>query len=88
MAIFAVLADKPNADLALKIRTLYPTDFYALTDSQWLVSADTIPQTLAEQLDVRAGKYGSVIVIRTTGSAAGWHTKTVWEWLTQKASNS
>jgi hypothetical protein len=85
MAVFVVLADKSNTELGRKIATLYPADHYEITDSQWLISADTIPQTIAEQLEIRTGKFGRAIVIRTTGSAAGWHTKTVWEWITQKA---
>ena len=88
MAVFAVLADKPNAELAKKIAELYPTDHYVLTQSQWLVSADMITQTLAEQLEVRAGKYGRVIVVGTNGSASGWYAKTVWEWITQKVSGA
>jgi hypothetical protein len=85
MAIFVVLAEKPNADLARKIGAEYPADFYTLSDSQWLISADTIAHNLAEKLDVRTGKFGSVIVIKASSSASGWHNKTVWEWLTQKA---
>ena len=84
MALFAVLADTPNPGLEQQISTLFP-GFYKLTDSQWLVSADVIPQTLAEQLDIRAGKFGRVIVVGLTGSASGWHSKTVWEWISQKA---
>lgn len=84
MAIFAVLADNPNAELGKRIESLYPTDFYKLTESQWLVMADTIPRTLSEQLDVRAGKFGRVIVLRTEGRAAGFHASSVWEWIRQK----
>ena len=88
MTIFAVLTDRPQPALAQKIAELYPTDFYALTDSQWLISADTIAQTLAEQLDIRTGKFGRAVVLRASSNASGWHTKTVWEWLTQKGSSS
>jgi hypothetical protein len=87
MAIFAVLTDKPCPALGEKIAELYPRDFYKLSDAQWLLRADIIARSLAEQLDIRSGKYGRAIVIRTTGSASGWHSKTVWEWLTQKASD-
>jgi hypothetical protein len=87
MAVFAVLADNPNEKLGAKIVELYPTDHYKLTDSQWLVAADTIPQNLAEQLGVRTGTFGKVIVIRATASASGWHNQTVWEWLRQKSAS-
>lgn len=87
MALFAVLADKPNPALEAKITALYPADYYKLTDSQWLVSADIIPQTLGEQLGVRTGTHGRVIVLGLTGSSSGWHSGTVWEWITQKAAS-
>jgi hypothetical protein len=85
MAVFVVLAEEPNEELAQKIATEFPADFYTLTDRQWLISADSIPQTVAEQLGVRSGKFGRVIVIKASTSASGWHSKTVWEWLNQKA---
>jgi len=88
MAVFAVLADKPNDKLGEKIAALYPTDHYKLSETQWLISADAISQTVAEQLGIRKGAYGRVIVIRTTGSASGWHNKTAWEWLSQKAESA
>lgn len=83
MAIFAVLADKPNPELGKKIAELYPRDHYELSASQWLLKADSIPRTLAEELGVRSGSFGRVMIIRTTGEASGWHSKTSWQWLTQ-----
>jgi hypothetical protein len=88
MAIFVVLAEKPNAELAKKIASEFPADFYTITDTQWLIYADTIPQTVAEQLGIRTGKFGRVIVIKASTSASGWHSKTVWEWLNQKAKSA
>jgi len=88
MAIFAVLADKPSSALGEKIAELYPRDHYVLSTTQWLVKADTIPRTLAEELDIRGGTYGRAIVIRTTGEASGWHSKSVWQWLTQKTKDA
>ncbi len=88
MAIFVVLAEAPNAELANKIATEFPADFYTITDSQWLIAADSIPHNVAEKLDVRTGKFGRVLVIQGSTSASGWHSKTVWEWLTQKATTA
>lgn len=87
MAIFAVLTDKPNPELGKKIEALYPRDFYKITDSQWLISADSIPRSLAGQLDLRTGSFGRALVIGVTGTASGWHSKTVWEWIAQKVSS-
>ena len=88
MAIFAVLADKANEALKAKIAQLYPADHYILAENEWLVSADMIAQTLAEQLDVRTGQFGRVLVVAVTGKAAGWHSQTVWDWITQKGSGA
>ena len=88
MPLFAVLTDKPNAELGEKIGQLYPRDFHKLSDTQWLVSADTIPRAMSEELGVREGKYGRVMVIQTTGAAAGWHNRSAWDWINQKASKS
>ena len=88
MAIFAVLADKPSDELGRRIAALYPDDHYVVSANQWLISADTITQTLAENLDVRTGTYGRVLVLGATGSSSGWHAKSAWEWLTQKTKSS
>ena len=85
MAIFAVLAEKADPALGKKVAEKYPKDSYELTPSQWLVAADTIPRQLADELDIREGRHGKAIVIRVSGSSSGWHKKTFWEWLNQKA---
>ena len=85
MAIFVVLSEAVLPDLKTKITTFFPNDHYELTPTQWLLSADTIPSSLADQLGTREnGLGGRVIIIQTTGSAAGWHANTAWEWLRQK----
>ena len=88
MAIFVVLADKPNKELATKIAKEFPSDHYVLNDSQWLVSADAIARSVAEQLGIRSGKFGRAIVLPTSSSGSGWHSKTLWEWLGQKAQSA
>jgi hypothetical protein len=87
MPIFAVLADKPNPALGAELEKLYPGQVYILTDSQWLLNADSIAQTVSNRLELKDGKYDRVLVIQASTSAAGWHKKTVWEWLGQKASS-
>ncbi|MBV9932445.1 MAG: hypothetical protein JO013_16085 [Alphaproteobacteria bacterium] len=88
MTIFAVMAEKPNPELARKIASLFPNQFCTLTDSQWLIVDDAIPREVSEKLGVREGEYGRVMVIQTTGAGAGWHNKTVWEWLNQKTASA
>lgn len=85
MAIFAVLADEPHPELGAKIISMFPGDqSLRLSDCQWLISAPLISQALADQLDVKSGVYGRVLVLLATASGSGWHSKSVWEWLTLK----
>jgi hypothetical protein len=85
MPIFAVLADKPNDELGAKLEELYAGQVYTLAPAQWFISADSIAQTVSERLGLPGGTYGRVMVIPITSAAAGWHAKTSWEWLNQKA---
>lgn len=84
MAVFAVLIDKPNAKLGEVISTKYPNDHFKISDNHWIVRADSITKEVAENLDVRTGAFGRVVVLGLTGSRSGFHVKTVWEWLDQK----
>lgn len=84
MSIFVVIAEKPSAALDKRIVELYQDNFYKISDTQWLVSAGTTANSLAELLGVRSADYGRAVVVETTGSAAGFHAKTLWEWLNSK----
>lgn len=87
MAIFAVLAEKPDPELGAQIAALYPTDHFQLAPTQWLVSANAIAKDLAQQLNIREGERGRVIVLRASETASGWHKLSLWEWLKQKSAN-
>ena len=84
MSVFAIMSDRPNPELGERVKELFPRDYYQLSDAGWLVVAETAATPLAEQLDIRQGRFGRVLVIQTRGTGAGWHGKAVWEWLRAK----
>ena len=45
MTIFAILMPQPQPDLAEEIKRVYPNDYLALNETQWLVSSK---QTVVE----------------------------------------
>ena len=82
MPVFVVISDEPNPLLGDKIAKLYPAPAsYKMNDRNWLVSAEILTQALGEALDVRTGKLGRVLIVRASNSAAGWYSKSLWEWM-------
>ena len=85
MTIFAVIPDAPQPGLAAKINELFPDGkSYGLNDRSWIVESDSLTQALSEELGVRDGTYGRVLILRASTSGAGYHAKSLWEWLTSK----
>jgi hypothetical protein len=55
MAVFAVLMPTPQPVLTATIQRLFPSDFLAVTDTQWLISTSGT----AVELTVKLGIYDS-----------------------------
>ena len=88
MSLFAVIAAAPNAELAARINSLFPTTNLKINDKTWLIDAETVANALAEQLEVRAGARGLVLVIQALPNASGWQPKNIWDWLALKAAKT
>ncbi len=84
MPVFAVVLDEPSDALNQRIRKSFPVDSVSVSDRQWLIVADTTARALAEQLDLRGGGAGRVMVMEIVGMPSGWHGKSTWEWLKAK----
>lgn len=85
MAVFLVLSDRANPQLGAKIKEAYPENFYEIAnDNQWAVATgDVTTNDVKNKLGLQEGPYGRVVVFKTSGSA-GWHKKSLWEWLALK----
>jgi hypothetical protein len=89
MAIFAVLSEEPNAKLEARLDKMFEGDLkLKISDSQWLVVADKLAGTLADEIGIKKGEYGRVIVLRASSSGSGWHRKSIWDWLNLQAERS
>jgi hypothetical protein len=85
MTIFAVLAEADNPRLAEQVERIYPDAYKLVPNMQWLVDASGTPKSVADALDIRDGKYGRVVVLQGTANGAGWHYRSLWDWVTAKA---
>ena len=81
MPTFLIISDKPNPPLEKTIKEAYPDDCYIISKNHWLIDAEETTGDLAEELGVRDGSFGKVIVFRVD-SYSGYHSKNLWEWLT------
>ena len=88
MPLYAVIAEKDNPELGAKIASQFPTDYIEVTPAQWLLSADMIPNQLGDQLGVRTGALGRVLILEVTGSGSGWHSTRIWQWLRLKSAKT
>ena len=83
MAIFVVLPLVPMPSLAQKIAEIFPTDFYRLSDTQFLVSTTGTTVELCERLGINSGEINSTIVFATSGYY-GRAPNVIWEWIKAK----
>jgi hypothetical protein len=85
MAIFFVTIDEDSPALGRKIAELYPDEHYvALEDRQWLINADKLTGALTDDLGIREGRRGARALVIRTETVAGWHRKSLWEWMRLK----
>ncbi|HEY5107431.1 MAG TPA: hypothetical protein VII73_11780 [Caulobacteraceae bacterium] len=86
MAVFVVITDVPNEDLDQAIAQIYPrgATSYRANDRTWFLSADKIISVVSSELGLTNGGRGMAAVFRVTLPGAGWHQKSLWEWLSLK----
>lgn len=85
MAIFVVINDAANPQLANKIAEVFPGDFLNLGGGHLLIKADTTSQGVCERLGVvKGGPFPGTIVFSTSGYF-GLHNSSTWEWLKTKS---
>lgn len=85
MSVFAVhVSSDPPAPVARRIEEKYPgTGHHKVSERFYLVRADTLAHTLAEDLGIR-GKGPSEfsgVVFRLNAAYAGFDDPAIWEWL-------
>jgi hypothetical protein len=87
MSAFAVISIQPNSVLDDAVRAVYPNDSHRVANNVWLV-ADTglTTQGVCQKLGIGEGGIASVVVIKVD-AYWGRAPKTIWEWLSIKASD-
>ena len=83
--IFLVALSNENQEVEGKIKQLYPSNHYKLSDNVFLISTDTISRNLASEIGIRDDDYiESGVAFRLEGSYAGRFTPSLWEWLSKE----
>ncbi|MGO9742617.1 MAG: hypothetical protein ACLPN5_14130 [Roseiarcus sp.] len=88
MAIFAILMPTPQPSVIEGIKRLFPDDYLALNETQYLVSSAGTAEALTIKLGMGPQRDGS----STTGSAVVFKTSSyygraptaVWDWMKAK----
>jgi hypothetical protein len=86
MAVFAVLLPAPQPALTATIQRLFPNDYLAINDTQWLIATPGTVVELTAKLGVYDGAVpdrpatGNALIILVT-SYFGRAPTSVWDWL-------
>jgi hypothetical protein len=86
MAIFLIAATgQPDVEtFAAKVRDTFPlNDHYEINPHQFLVAGDLLTQDVSKKLGLEGGQFGLVLIVKFDASA-GWHKKSLWEWIKGK----
>lgn len=90
MTIFAILITDPTSDkLVSKIKAEYPLNYFNISDTQWLISADGTPIDMCVKLGIydtanpAAPHTGNAVVVQVA-SYFGRAPKPIWDWITAK----
>jgi len=89
MAIFAILMQLPQPRLIETIKSTYPNDHYAFTDTIWLVSTTGTVTDISAKLGIFDPKEPSKPIIGAAAifavsSYSGRAPQTLWDWLRVK----
>ena len=83
--IFLVALRNDNQEVEGRIKQLYPSNHYKLSDNVFLISTDTITRSLASEIGIRDDDYlESGVAFRLEGSYAGRFTPSLWEWFSKE----
>jgi hypothetical protein len=89
MTIFAILMPTPQPSLAERIKTVFPSDYLEITETQWLVSASSTAIDVSAKLGIADPKAptvpssGSAIVFATS-AYYGRAAQPIWDWMKAK----
>jgi hypothetical protein len=87
MSVFAIISIQPNSVLDTAVQTEYPNDSYRVANNVWFVAdAGVTTQGVCKKLGIDAGGISGAIAI-TVDNYWGRAPKTIWEWLSVKASD-
>ncbi|CAI2056905.1 Uncharacterised protein [Serratia quinivorans] len=91
MATFAVISDRDNEKLHVRVLEIFPEDDVMKADNRLIFiasSKDNLAKQITEKIEsngVHLKEYGRVIAFSIT-SYQGYHYTKVWEWLKGKVS--
>ncbi len=84
MSVFVVHFSSPTVEEPIRrLQTRFPgTGHHKLSERTYLVRADTLAQTLAEDLEIRGSDAGRTgVVFKLNATYAGFDSSAIWEWL-------
>ena len=82
--IFAIVLPKTNQEVIKRIKDNYPDRYYEVSDTFFLISTDSLTNSIAEAIGIKGEKRiekASGIVFKLNGAYSGWASRSLWEWL-------
>lgn len=80
MTIFLIASLTDSSGLKAAIARAFPQDHFVVSDTQFLVSANTTPKGIFDLLDMDNAQFGNVLIVGVSGYF-GWHQKEMWDWI-------
>jgi len=80
MALFAIIGIKPKPELAVTVERDYAGKFIKVAPDHWIVIGEGTAQAVSDNLGVRGGGLGTVIIYNFVGYY-GFAPTNIWEWL-------
>ena len=83
MAVFTVIAPKPNPQIEPKLVEKFPGEHIKISEGVWLVSGSGIAKDISDKLGFSDSSTGEGIVFATAGYF-GYASNAIWEWIALK----
>lgn len=85
MAVFAILPKAKSPELESRIKAAVPeTDYYKVSDVQYLVSVDLTARQLADKLEITFNRDLPPTAVLSVSNYSGRHSPDMWEWMKLK----
>jgi hypothetical protein len=80
MALFAIIGIDPKPGLAAAVERDYAGKFVVVASNHWIVNGEGTAKSVSDNLGVRGGSLGNVIIYNVAGYY-GFAPTNLWEWL-------